>query len=349
MKLIFKLSFFCAILLLPESCKKEDSYISPPIPSPQPVTSKWTLENLGKPLADSKVLSITIHPKDENLWFVTSENGAYVTTDGGKNWVQFLNGFCGALEIDRKNPTTIYASLDKAIYLSNDNGKTWSVKYSFPKQIVSILVSEKDNSVYVGIRWEDYEMANGIYKSADTGNTWQHYSYNVSAKGLIAWDIEEDVQNNLIYVATEIYNHPQPYNPPFLKSSDGGKTWEDISGILPWHSIKIQIHPLTHGLYALLEGPGMYYSTDFGDSWIHMQVPFAGDLLIDKKNPDRFFGGQVKYGGLRGGVYRSDNGGNDFELAGLGGYTSGGLSLDPESTSLYIACYGNGIFRIKNQ
>ncbi len=350
MNFILRLSYLYIILLLIGGCKKNDSYVQPANNNSNvPATVSPTWESLGKPLGDSNIESITIHPQDGNLWFATSANGAYVTRDGGKTWEKVLSGYSAAVEIDRNNSSDIYASLDQSVYLSTDQGKTWSLKYTFPEQIVSIMVSAKDHSAYVGIRWGDSATENGIYKSVDKGSTWQYYSYTVSAKGLIPWDIEEDVQNNMIYVATEIYNHPQPYHPPFLRSSDGGQTWKDISGTLPWHCIRIQVHPITRVLYALLEGPGMYYSTDFGDSWNYMKVPFGIDLLIDKKNPDRFFGGNVVSGKLTGGVYRSDNDGQSFVLAGLSGYTSGSLCLDAESTSLYAACYGHGIFRIKNQ
>ena len=346
-KLTPRLFYFYAALLLVCSCKKNTSNDSSN-PIPQSDTSQvWKWEYLGRPLGDSQIFTIAIHPQDENLWFVTSENGIYVTRDGGKSWQNFLSGFSPAIEIDQNNPSNIYAGSGQDLYLSTDQGKTWVLKYTFLKTIASILVSTVDHSVYVGIRWEDSPMANGIYKSTDTGNTWQYFSYNVNAKGLIPWDIEEDAQNNKIYIATEIYDHPQPYHPPFLRSSDGGKTWEDIAGTLSWHAVKIQVHPVTHDLYALLEGPGIYYSKDFGDSWNYLPAPFWLDFIIDKINPNKFFGGAIVYGSANGGVYRSVDMGQNFVLDGVEGHTVSGLCLNKTSTSLYVASYNSGIFRAK--
>lgn len=350
MKLILRLFYFYVVLLLVNSCQKgtsNDSRSSNHLTDTSQIL-KW--EYLGRPLGDSELLTITIHPEDENIWFVTSNNGLYVTRDGGKSWKKFFNLVNGlpSIEIDRNNPSNIYAGSGEDLYLSTDQGKTWSLKYTFPKTIVSILASTIDNAVYVGIDWDNSQMPNGIFKSTDRGNTWQYFSYNVTAKGLIPWDIEEDAQNNKIYIATEIYNHPQPYHPPFLRSSDGGKTWKDISGTLNWHAIRIQVNPITHYVYALLEGAGLYYSKDFGDNWIYIPVRFGLDFIIDQKNPDNFFGGDIIFNlDIVGGVYRSNNQGQNFSFAGLEGYSASSLCLNNDGTSLYVISYNIGIYRAK--
>jgi len=325
-------------------CKKE-GLVDQVAPLDSIAQSNW--EYLGSPLGDSEINTITIHPEDDNLWFVTSWKGIYVTRNGGHSWKNYLNGYSPALSIDPNDPSRAFAGSGQNIYLSQDYGQSWTRMFTFPKAIESILVSEADSSVYVGIRWENSETANGIYKSTDGGSTWQYYSYNVTAKGLIPWDIEEDPVNKKIYVATEIYDHPQPYHPPFLRSSDGGVTWEDISGALPWHAIRVQVQPQTHNLYALLEGPGLYYSKNFGDTWQSLPVPFWLTFIIDKNNPQRFFGGNHVYAQSTGGVYQSDNAGVNFKSIGLEGHIAGSLCLNHNSTSLYLASYNSGIFRTK--
>mgnify|MGYP001812486997 FL=1 len=310
-------------------------------------TNEWNYEFIGKPMGNSEVNTITIHHEDDDLWFVTSWRGIYLTRDGGNSWENHFTGFTPALELDPNNPSRIFVGSGVELYLSTDYGKSWTHINSFPRAIISILVSEVDNSVYVGLAWEDSEIENGIYKSNDLGETWIHYPYNVDAKGLIPWDIEEDAENQMLYIATEIWDHPEPYHPPFLRSSDGGITWEDISGSLSWHALKIQVHPLTKDVYVLTEGAGLYCSSNFGDEWKYLGNDFWLDFIIDKNNPQRFWGGNHTYNQSSGGVYLSDNEGRDFKFIGLNGHIVGSLCLNRNSTSLYVASYGSGIFIVK--
>lgn len=311
-----------------------------------PVDKKsWVF--IGKPMDDAGVNTITIHPEDDNLWFVTSWRGIYVTRNSGNSWEKYFTSYTSALEIDPNDPSRIFAGSGKEMYLSIDYGHSWTQINSFPAAIISILVSEIDNSVYAGLAWDDSVTANGIFKSNDIGKTWTQYLYNVDEKGLIPWDIEEDAVNKKLYIATEIYNHPQPYHPPFLRSSDGGITWEDISGSLPWHAIKIQVHPTTHDVFVLTEGTGLFSSSDFGDHWQYLGNQFCLTFIIDKNNPQRFWGGNHTYGESSGGVFLSNDEGKNFEFMGLAGHIVGSLCLDGSSTSLYVASYESGIFVFK--
>ncbi|MCK5368887.1 MAG: hypothetical protein KAQ62_10055 [Cyclobacteriaceae bacterium] len=309
--------------------------------------SNYDYEFLAKPMGNANVSTITIHPENDDLWFVTSGSGIYLTRNGGSTWENPFTEFTSALEIDPNDPSRIFVGSEVEMYLTKDYGQSWTHIHSFPRNIESILVSEIDNSVYAGLRWEDSEIANGIFKSKDMGETWELHSYNVNAKGLIPWDIEEDPENQKLYIATEIYDHPEPYHPPFLRSSDGGITWEDISGSLTWHVIKIQVHPLTHDVYVLTEGTGLYYSSDFGDNWRYLNNQFWLDFIIDHNNPQRFWGGNHTYNQSSGGVFLSNDGGNYFEFIGLKGHIVGSLCLDGNSTSLYVASYGSGLFIVK--
>ncbi len=324
------------------SCQKDKS--------PE-VVKNWNWEYMGRPWGDSAVNEIVVHPDDENLWFVTSWRGIYITRDAGKTWEKHLNGFSAAIEIDPANSSNVYVSANSSIYFSGDKGNTWALLYTFPKSIVSILISKVDQSILAGIAWSDMQMANGIYKSTDKGKTWQYYSYNVSAKGLIPWDIEEDAVNNKLYISTEIWDHPTPYKPPFLRSSDGGLTWTNIGDSIPWHALRVQVQPGTNDVYALTEGMGIYYSKDFGDHWQRLFSPFWVTLTIDKNYPNVFYGGAHTYSGSSGGIYLSKDAGRTYEGSprykpiGLDGKLIASICLNASSTVLYAAAYNSGIYR----
>jgi hypothetical protein len=87
------LSLFLVIVSLAVfSCKEEE--IEEPV-------HEWKGEFLCKPLGDIALNTITIHPHDDDLWFVTSYvNGLLVTRDGGLSWENYFEGwFIPVLEL----------------------------------------------------------------------------------------------------------------------------------------------------------------------------------------------------------------------------------------------------------
>ena len=147
-------------------------------------------------------------------------------------------------------------------------------------------------------------------------------------------------------MGTEIYNHPQPYHPPFFRSMDGGVTWQDVTGTLPWHVVAIQAHPTNSTVYALTEGAGLFATTDAGDNWQRMATPYPEvSLLIDPLTPSRLFGGVVSAQSWPGGAYASSDGGHSFHPIGLSGITVGGMSLSQQGRVLLASGYQSGIWR----
>ena len=301
---------------------------------------------MGAPMGDSFVSVIRVDPDDDNLWYVGSYgNGMYVTRDAGASWENHLSGFVTEIELDPNSPGRVFANFDYTLYSSSDHGQTWDPLHTFNHGFGSLLVSSVDGSIYVGLRWENDPTPNGMYKSTDLGQTWNLYPFgNNVPQGLIPWDIEEDPVNNILYVATEIYNHPSPYKPPFLRSTDGGLSWKEISGALPWHVLKIQVDPSTQDVYALTEGAGLYRSSNFGNQWTFLNNYFILELVIDQNFPNRFFGGTHISGGRSGGVYYSTDTGTDFTFVGPADVIAGTLSLNDSSTRLYASCYASGIY-----
>jgi hypothetical protein len=343
--------YILAVILL-ANCQKNQSALAPPpaIPTLRDSllnpNSSW--EWLGRPQDDSLLITITIDPKDDQIWYVTSERGIYVTRDGGFTYQNYLSGIAGALELDPHDPSKVFVGVGNDLYASPDHGMNWTKLYSFPKGIASILVSKIDKAIYVGIRWEDSPNPNGIYKSVDFGKTWNFYSYGVQATGLIPWDIEEDSANKKIYVGTEIYTHPQPYYPPFLRSSDGGITWTDVRGIIPWHVVSIQIDPRGKDVYAFTEGAGIFSSRDFGDHWNFISSPSADGFIMDKNYPGRMFSGNPVIGTYNGGIYIYHDYQYQYEkLFGMEGHSTASLCLNGNSTFLYVASYNDGLYRAK--
>jgi photosystem II stability/assembly factor-like uncharacterized protein len=326
----------------------------------------WNWQYLGAPMGDKEVGRFHVDPVDDTTWYVESWRGIYITRNNGRTWERHLSGYCPALEFDPQAPATLYVGSENRLYRSENRGMTWEPVERFEHHIQAIHVSEVDGSIYAGVRWEDSKTANGMYVSRDRGRSWTLYPYGVTQSGLIPWDIAEDAVNEKLYVATEIYDHPglngKPgvYDPPFLRSSDGGRTWDDVSGhdggergnrrgTLPWHLVAIQVHPVTHNVYALTEGSGLYQSSDFGDTWRFLSNVFVHDFLIDPRYPNCFYGSpgvswDWEWKGI--GVFVSTDAGSSFDPTGFPRRATA-LCLNNESSLLYACVYDVGIYKVK--
>ncbi len=340
LKLLFRILIFLLILIsinFPLSLLED---ICCPV-----YAQEWDWQFAGSPMGNSEINEIYIDPDDDNIWYVTSWNGIYITRDGGINWENHLSDYSFGFGIDPNNSSLIYCSARDKLYRSNDKGYHWTLVFTAPSNtgINSLRISSINSSVYLGLRWESSTVKNGIYKSVDKGESWDYYSFNVPESGLICWDIEEDPINGYLYIGTEIYDHPKPYNPPFLRSKDGGKTWEEISGILPWHVIAIQVHPETQKVYALTEGAGLYQSSNFGNNWEYLNNYFWIALFLDKKYPDRLFGGNHSARNSSGGVYLSEDAGKSFDFIGLSKKLVGSICMNSSGSKVFVAGYNVGI------
>lgn len=303
-----------------------------------------------RPNNDPCVSAIAVDPDDDSAWFVGGLNGLYMTKNAGQSWTKPLNGPVGRIHLVRVGPglrPLVYVGVASRLYLSRDGGATWNVLRSFGPglRVGAILVAGQ--VLHVSLYWSSHAQPSGVFTSNLGGGVWTFHPFGPGHTGLIVWTLARDGQDGSLYAGAEIFDHPQGSKPPFLRSSDGGVTWTDVSGTLPWHVIAADVRPGDGYVYALTEGAGFFGSADKGATWVPPPVPAPGptvSLLRHPLAPLRLFGGQQRYLTLSGGAYQSFDGGSSFQPIGLSGVTVAGLAVNGAGTRLYAVAYSSGVY-----
>ena len=226
--------------------------------------------------------------------------GVWKTNDAGISWNNVSDGFfgggIGAITVAEADPNIIYVGTGSAcprgnispgigLFKSMDAGKTWQfIGLPNAGQVARIQVHPRNpDLVYAAVLGNIFGESEerGIYRSKDGGKTWDKVLYVSNRTG--ASDISMDPSNPRILFAGMWNTHRTP--------------WTIHSGSMD---------------------SGVYRSTDGGDTWQKMTRGLPTNVLVGKTavsvspaNPNRVWV-LIEAADDRGGVYRSDNGGDTW-------------------------------------
>ncbi len=262
---------------------------------------------------------IIIHPTNPDIVYVAAqgalfqgnpERGIYKSVDGGKTWKNtlFVNELTGAseLSIDANYPEIMYAAMwqhqrkpnmvvsggeGSGLYKSTDAGETWTkIHKGLPQEKgkMAIAVSGADsNRVYALIESDSNQDKGGLFVSNDAGASWQ----------MVSGD-NRLVQRAWYYI--EVFADPNDtdtvyvLSAPALRSTDGGKTWERLSGTHgDYHDL--WINPDNSNNMVIANDGGAAVSFDFAKTWSpqdHMPTAQFYRISVDNLFPYNIYGGQ---------------------------------------------------------
>lgn len=298
----------------------------------------WKKTGLDK---TQHIARIVIHPKDPDIVFVaaqgalygpTKERGVYKSTDGGKTWknVLFINETTGStdLSMDMSDPNVLYTAMwhhqrtpwkvisggeGSGLYKSIDGGENWQVIHKgLPKEKgkMGINVSRSNpNKVYALIESDTEKDLSGLFVSENAGNNWEKVSGDnrLTQRAWYYTEVFVDPNNeNVVYVLSA----------PALRSIDGGKNWEVLSGThSDFHDL--WINPGNSRNFVMANDGGAAISFNSGQNWSTQEnMPTAQFYRISADNlfPYNIYAGQqdntsVKIASLslgRGGITQRD-------------------------------------------
>ncbi|MDA1103937.1 MAG: hypothetical protein O2956_10115 [Gemmatimonadetes bacterium] len=258
-----------------------------------------------------------------HLWGPNPERGVYKTTDGGQTWqhVLFVDVNTGAIDLamDANDPQTLFVAMyqrqrrawgyngggpGSGIHRTTDGGRTWvELSEGLPagdKGRIGLDIYRRDGNLLCALVEADprdpnasgggggggnQNRLNGVYCSADRGDTWEQRS----------------TTNNRPMYYSQIRIDPNDPERIYLggsdlfRSSDGGRTFTNdaADGVhLDHHALWID--PANSDHLILGSDGGVSFSRDRSDNWYQLlNLPLAQlyEVAFDMRDPYHVCGG----------------------------------------------------------
>ena len=359
-----------------------------------PAGLKWV--RTGGPLGGLGY-DVRMRPDNPDVMFVTdAKAGVFKSTDGGKTWQPANQGitartgetgeiipiFC--LTIDPHNPDVLWAGTQnqRGVFKSVDGGASWKemdsgiTEKSLTLRGFTVDPASSDIVYTAGevASWEwsgaplngvEFDRTKGVvYKTINGGKIWKRIW---SGDNLARYIWIDPRNSDVLYVSTGIFDReaansdPQTRTPGgvgILKSTDGGKTWQQINqGLANLYVGSLFMHPLNPdvllagvGNVTYPDGSGVYLTTDGGTTWQRtLDAYVINSVEIATANPN------IAYAGSFEETYRSEDGGRSWRKVSpeAGGWGPDGnlggqpidFQADPRNPDrLFANAYGGGNF-----
>lgn len=271
------------------------------------------------PAAGGRVARSCGVPGDPSTYYIASAaGGVWKTIDGGLTWKSVFDdqptSSVGAVAVAPSDPNVVYVGSGEAnirgnvqpgdgIYKSTNGGKTWKHVWKQKGQIGRIIVHPKNaNVAYAAVLGSAFgaNPERGVYRTQDGGKTWVRVLAKDADTGAI--DICFDPNNPHILLATLWQVRRTPWSltsggpgSGLYRSEDGGDTWNKIG-------------PKTDAERE---------AADEEDEGLPAGPWGRVGIAIAPSDSRRIY---ALIEADKGGLYRSDDGGEKWELVNAGHY-----------------------------
>ncbi|TPN87982.1 WD40/YVTN/BNR-like repeat-containing protein [Aquimarina algicola] len=299
------------------------------------------------PFRGGRSAAVTGVPGKPNLfYFGATGGGVWKTTDGGRTWGNISDGFfggsIGSITVSKSDPNVIYVgggektlrgnvSSGYGVWKSVDAGKTWTAAGLPKSRHIPRISIHPDNPdiAYAAVLGNIYKSTEerGVYKTIDGGKTWKKVLFANQDAGAV--DLTLDPNNPRILYASTWNARRTPYSlssggkgSALWKSTDSGKTWNEISTNKGFAKdtlgiIGVTVSPVNSDrVWAIVEHKdkgGVYRSDDGGTTWallnsersLRQRAWYYTRIYADPQDIDVVYVVNVSY-------HKSKDGGKNF-------------------------------------
>jgi photosystem II stability/assembly factor-like uncharacterized protein len=350
-------------------------------------TGTWTIA--GPSNVGGRITAMAANPSNPNIVYAGAAlGGIFKSTDGGVNWLPISDAVpslsVGDIELDPSDPNKIYFGTGEAnaagdsyagtgIYRSTDAGTTWELLGLPNSRHIGRIAIDPINTdrIFVAATGTLFGTNHdrGIYRTTDGGTNWEQVLYLSDSTAAIDVAINPS-DPNIVFAAmwerirNPIYRHVGGMTSGIWKSTDGGTTWNRLSGGLPSPSqatgrIGLAIAPSDpNTVYASYSDDpgnltGFYRSTNAGVSWLSRLVSpapstfsgfgwYFGKFWVNPTNASMVYFGDVE-------MWKSTDGAAHWtSIIGTMHVDQHGWWQNPGNPNLIYCGNDGGVFKSQN-
>ena len=329
------------------------------------VLDRLEWRSIGPAAMGGRISGIEGVPGDPRLLYAaTGSGGLFKTVNGGVTWQAIFERpetiSIGDIALDPKHPDTLWVGTGEAnvrnsvsigggMYYTNNGGKTWEHRGLDQTMTISrVALDPRDSSrVFVAAVGHPFgpNPERGVFFSPDSGHTWQKVLYTDTQTGASDLDIDPSNPDIVFAGMWQFDRKPWRYDSGgttggLYKSSDGGKSWKQITRGLPtlMGRIGVKVAPGNpRVVYVVAESKegSLFRSQDGGETFevvnkdrgLTTRGYYYCDLRVDPQDENRVYV-------LEGSLEVSADGGRTFSR--IGGSVHGDLQalwIDPRDSS----------------
>ncbi|MBN2172599.1 MAG: hypothetical protein JW731_00615 [Bacteroidales bacterium] len=247
----------------------------------------WIQKNTG--MGGKTVCKLLMYPDNHNTLIAAANDGIYVTSNGGENWLKVLTTTDPVKDLVFKpgNPNYIYAASKGTIYRSTNYGLTWNALLNTEAHRIVLAVTPANPDKLFALATKDSQFYR-FYTSGNSGGTFNEINssgMSIEGQGGYNLDLAADPNNvNTLYAGmVNVY-----------KSTNGGSSWSMIANTGQIHADQhvFEFSPHTDdylfigndgGVYKMWVGGGNHTVTTISDGLAISEVYRLG---TSASNPD---------------------------------------------------------------